>query len=424
MKRLKLLALMLMGTTVVSFASQKRKVLMIGIDGTRADALQAANTPNIDSLIATGAYTFDSWHTGITVSGPSWSSIFTGVNYMKHGVTDNSYSGSHFDQYHEFPKLAKEYKPNLYAAEVIEWAPLVDNVPNQYDGYNSRIKVPDGSTTPTGSTAVTQLLNSNMDVLTVYFDAVDLAGHANGFSPNNPSYITAIQSVDAQIGNIITALHNRPNYANEDWLILVTTDHGGLGTGHGGNSNDERHIWWIGSGNHVIHKQLFGADPGSYRIVPPGVDTAILHHTPVQADIAVTALHHLIYDENIRPDTVQRWALDGKSLLDSIHVETIDTTGNDTTSNPTAVGNVASQILDVKLYPNPSAGLFTFWFDPNHQKVSYSVYNTNGMLIRREEDVQMGYKLNVDLSAQENGMYIVRIQAGTQITDQKVMLAH
>lgn len=46
------------------------------------------------------------------------------------------------------------------------------------------------------------------------------------------------------------------------------------------------------------------------------------------------------------------------------------------------------------------------------------------MLVRREEGVQMGYKLNVDLSAQENGMYIIRIQAGTQITDQKVILAH
>lgn len=417
MKRLKLLALMLlMGGA--AFASQKRKVLLIGIDGTRSDALQAANTPNIDSLIATGAYTFDSWHTGITVSGPSWSTIFTGVNYMKHGVTDNSYSGSHFDQYHLFPKLAKEYKPNLYAAEIIEWPELIDNVPNQYDGYNSRIKVPDGGTSPTGSNAVTQLLNSNLDVLTVYFDAVDLAGHSNGFSPNNPSYINAIQAVDAQIGNIVTALHNRANYANEDWLILITTDHGGIGTGHGGNSDEERHIWWIASGNQVTHKQLVGNDPGSYRIVPPGVDTAILKHTPVQADIAVTALHHLIYDENIRPDTVSRWSLDGKSLLDSVHYEIPDTTA------PTGVGQVAQPELDVKIYPNPATGLVTFWFDPSHQKVAYTVFNTSGMIVKKEENVTMGYKLNIDLSAQANGMYIVRIMVGDRFIDKKVMIAH
>ena len=36
--------------------SQERKVLMIGIDGCRPDALNLANTPNIDSLIDNGAY--------------------------------------------------------------------------------------------------------------------------------------------------------------------------------------------------------------------------------------------------------------------------------------------------------------------------------------------------------------------------------
>ena len=270
MKRLKLSALLLLFSIATATASQKRKVLFIGIDGVRSDALQQANTPNLDALIATGAYTYDSWCLGITVSGPSWSTIFTGVWYQKHGVTNNSYSGSHFDQYNMFPKLAKAYKPNLYASEVMEWPPLIDNVPNQYDGYNVRIKVPDGGSAPTGSTTATQLLNSNLDVMTVYFDAVDLQGHSNGFSPNNPSYITAIQTVDVQVGVVINALKSRPNYANEDWLILVTTDHGGVGTGHGGNSDEERHIWWAASGNNIQHKQLFGQDPGSYRLLPGG----------------------------------------------------------------------------------------------------------------------------------------------------------
>ena len=73
------------------WASQPRKVLIIGIDGLRTDALQQANTPNLDALIASGFYTYESWHEGITVSGPSWSTIMCGVEFPKHGVTSNSY---------------------------------------------------------------------------------------------------------------------------------------------------------------------------------------------------------------------------------------------------------------------------------------------------------------------------------------------
>jgi predicted AlkP superfamily pyrophosphatase or phosphodiesterase len=413
MKRLQVLALLLLVSCTMAMASQKRKVMFIGIDGVRSDALQAANTPHLDSLIATGSYTYDSWCLGITVSGPSWSTIFTGVWYQKHGVTDNSYSGSHFDQYNLFPKLAKQYKPNLFAAEVMEWPPLIDNVPNQYDGYNVRIKVPDGQGTPTETTTITQLANSNLDVMTLYFDAVDLAGHSNGFSPNNPSYIAAIENVDAHVGAVINALKNRPNYANEDWLILITTDHGGLGTGHGGNSNEERHIWWVAAGTHIKSKQLVGQDPGSYRIVPPGVDTNILKHTPVQADIAVTALHHLLYDANVRPDTVSAWNLDGKSLLDSIY--DFSTTGIEAAQQPE---------LDAKVYPNPSTGLVTFWFDPGHEAVSYSVYNMSGALVKEEKNISMNYRMTIDMAAQPAGNYIVRIRAGERFMDKKITITH
>jgi len=123
-------------------ATQPRKVLVIGIDGARADALQAANTPNLDALLPHAFYTFDSWHLDITVSGPSWSSIMTGVYHQKHGVTNNSYSGSNYLDFPYFPTRAKEFKPNLYCVQITEWAPMSDDVYN--DGWNLKLKVPDG----------------------------------------------------------------------------------------------------------------------------------------------------------------------------------------------------------------------------------------------------------------------------------------
>ncbi len=418
MKKLHLLIAAFALTMSAAFASQTRKVLVIGIDGTRADALQAANTPNIDSIVAHGAYTFDSWCLGITVSGPSWSTIFSGVWYPKHGVTDNSYSGSHFDKFHLFPCLAKQHKPSLYAAEVMEWSPLIDNVPNVYDCYDVRVKVTDGGTGTTVPPVQTQLLNSNLDVMTVYFDAVDLAGHSSGFSPSNGAYINAIESVDAAIGTIITALKNRPTYASEDWLILLTTDHGGTGTGHGGNTVSERHIWWIGAGSHITHRQLnvAGTDPGTYRVAPY-VDTNALKSVPVQADIAVTALHFLLYDQNIYPAIRQMDSLDGVSWLDSIY----------TPPTNTGVAPVVKQTLDQSLvvFPNPVNNLLTMWFEDENEKVAYTITNEVGAVVMSESNVKKnGLKMNIDLSALPAGAYFVRLTTGDQVATRKITVAH
>ena len=419
MKKLNLVLLFLLAMSVTAMATQKRKVLFIGIDGTRSDALQSASTPNIDALIAHGAYSYDSWCLGITVSGPSWSSMFTGVWYPKHGVTDNSYSGSKFDKYHEYPALAKQYKPGLYAAEVMEWPPLIDNIANIYDGYNVRIHVPDGGTTTTGTAAMPYLADTNVDIMTIYYDAVDLAGHSSGFSPLNTAYISAIEAVDANIGTVIAALHARPTYADEDWLILLMTDHGGILVGHGGNTDQERHIWFIADGTYISHKQLnaAGTDPGSYRITPPGVDATALQSVPVHTYIAVTALHFLLYDiPGIYPSIITTDSLDGRSWLDSIYFPPAVTTG---------LQPAPAEHLAVKIYPNPTTNLVTFWFEHDNANISYRVMSETGAVVKQENNFNMtGLKLNIDLGSLPSGTYVVHLEADHKTVDKKVVVQH
>jgi len=340
------LAFILLLSFSFSFASQNRKVLIIGIDGTRSDAFQQANTPNIDALLANSLYTYDSWHTGITWSGPSWSTILTGVNWNKHGVTDNGFSGSHFDVYPPLPTLAKQIKPNLNCSIVAEWNPLIDNITNAE--WNHAVKTVDESNWPTADSAVIELQNPDIDLLFAYFDKVDMAGHYTTFSPSNPIYVSAIQSVDSAVGKVLNALYARPNYSSENWLILLVTDHGGTGFMHGGNSNEERHIWWIASGSVVQHQQITKADPGTYSchnntvFDSTCVNLSLMKESPVHTDITVTALHHLIYDSGINPETKPEWNLDGKSWL----------------SNPNGLNEIAER-EDVSVYPNPNNGEFT-----------------------------------------------------------------
>ena len=39
---------------------------------------------------------------------------------------------------------------------------------------------------------------------------------------------------------IINAIKGRESFDEEDWLILITSDHGGIDDDHGGNSFEER----------------------------------------------------------------------------------------------------------------------------------------------------------------------------------------
>lgn len=405
MKKIYTLLLLAIIVNVV-FASQKRKVMIIGIDGTRSDALQQANTPVVDSLIANGTYTFNAYNTGITVSGPSWSTIMTGTEYLKHNVTNNDYTNSRFTLYPYFTTRAKSIKPNLYCAQVVEWGPLNDKVYN--DSWNKKVLTAcDGcqnSNNNTSELACTELNNENLDCIFVYYDQPDITGHSSGFNPNNPSYIAAIEYVDGRLRTLLNCLKSRPTYADEDWLVLLIPDHGGTGTGHGGGTKEERNIWWIASGTAVPKQQITAADPGTYNPLyqiinqVPAINAAKLKLAPVQADIGVTALHHLLADSI--GDSIQRyinqWSLDGKSWLKTF-------------SLPTGIINKKINAVDFTIYPNPVSDLLTIWSDfKNASKVQYTITDINGRVVLANE-VKADYKINIDCSSLSKGLYTIQM---------------
>jgi hypothetical protein len=71
-----------------------------------------------------------------------------------------------------------------------------------------------------------RLTNSNPDVFWMLLLDVDSAGHSSGWGPTVSNYVRAIEIADGRVGQIIGALTNRVTYTNEDWQVIVTTDHG------------------------------------------------------------------------------------------------------------------------------------------------------------------------------------------------------
>ena len=91
-------ALLAMSLSAQGAEGRTKKLLLIGIDGCRFDALRSANAPHLDGLIADGV-AFEPirifperYREADTISGPGWSSILTGVWADKHGVLDNEFA--------------------------------------------------------------------------------------------------------------------------------------------------------------------------------------------------------------------------------------------------------------------------------------------------------------------------------------------
>ena len=244
----------------------RKKVLIIDIDGCRPDALIAAQTPNIDALVRDGLVSYEAQTCQETVSAPSWSSMLTGVWPRKHGVRENSFNGSRFDGYpHVFRRL-KDACNGAVTASIVNWEPIHSNIVTQADlstAYPKDAEV---------AQAASQFLSQHdPDVLFLQFDEVDQAGHSYGYGPSVPAYLDALELLDGSVGVVLTALRGRKSYGQEDWLILISTDHGGSGREHGENVPEHRTIFLIVSGPATARGQI--ESPPLVVDIPPTIFT-------------------------------------------------------------------------------------------------------------------------------------------------------
>ncbi len=235
--------------------SYGQRVLVIGIDGCRSDVAELANTPNLDNLKANGVYSPHCLNDDITISGPGWSAILCGVWSDKHLVTGNDFGTTDYVNYPTFFSRIEEYDASLNTVSICHWSPI--NTAIIQGSADVELNV--SSDAAVASEAINQLTNNDPDVMFLHFDEADGVGHSQGFSADVPNYVAIIETIDGLIGDVMTALNNRPNSVDENWAILVTSDHGGINFSHGGNTFEEENVLFIASGD-AIASQLVVRD--------------------------------------------------------------------------------------------------------------------------------------------------------------------
>lgn len=266
------------------------KSLVLAIDGLRGDALAVADTPNLDALLLgawqpgyASSYTEEAYALtdAATNSGPNHWAIMTGATGQQHGVTGNGDVGEgDGDAFPHYLTLLEADDPSRNTAYLYTW-PIDALIPCASDYANVG---QDESNAGVAAEIVAGTfeadgwaLGTDPDAVFLFLDDVDGAGHASGFSPDNPVYVEEIEEIDAQVGTVLEAILARPTFAEEAWQIVVTTDHGGTGTSHGGMSLEELRIpFGVATVASKLPALPPGEDPGGTRNIDV-VPTVLTH---------------------------------------------------------------------------------------------------------------------------------------------------
>ena len=307
----------------------KNKVLIVGMDGVQFEKIALASTPNLDTLTITRAYAGGIPNTTTqqqTYSGPGWSSLLTGVWDDQHQIISNGSGQAEYPSV--FERLEKGTTP-LYSASIWNW-PNPNN--NYFASDKSLVDVhmQNLNDSQVISEARDLILNQGFDVVFAGLDEADHVGHSEGFSDN---YLNTISLLDQQLGELMHAVKAREAQFNEDWLVLVVTDHGraGYGSSHGGQSEQERTVF-------------IASNKNLKNICTPDQD---LLDCPSQVDVTPTVLAHMGIDIQTN------WNMQGHSLFKQYLSGSDDQSSDHDSSNQQ---NQHSENSDVANYRHWASG--------------------------------------------------------------------
>ncbi len=232
---------------------KRKKAVIIGFDGARADALVPIVKSNYDKYINRAKYSaleelksqggiFLSYTGGDkdckqeTSTPQGWAAMLTGEWAKVTGVYSPRDVLTNTDTV--LTEFAKKGKKSVFNAI---WGPHFDttykeeirkakeqNLPVEFN----RIEDNDDILTEKMIKSVT---TDDCDISFCIFELPDHTGHETkqGFWNGNPQYVKAVTECDKNAYKIINAIKARKTYNDEDWLIIISSDHGGHRTTHG-----------------------------------------------------------------------------------------------------------------------------------------------------------------------------------------------
>lgn len=229
-----------------------KHVIMIGIDGWASKSIPQANMPTVKDLMKNGSYTLQKRSVLPSASAINWASNFMGAGTESHGYTRwntqiPDIPSTVVNEHNIFPtifSILKEQKPEAKTAAIFDWDGIkyvidtlaVDDVMLRYHaGYGKEYGEGFGDPFDYVKEAIEYIKNEKPTLFSIYFGALDQAGHTYGWYTDD--YYRTENILDQCIAQIVQAVKDAGIY--DDTIIVLTADHGGINKGHGGMTLDE-----------------------------------------------------------------------------------------------------------------------------------------------------------------------------------------
>src|SRR5699024_1582676 len=159
-----------------------------------------ADIPNITKLLPHSIYSWNSLSEENAKDVVSnWVNIFTGVNYVKHGVIDEDLSNSQLNSFPLIFDRVKEFDEDsdirLISAENKFLNIFGTDVDSQHAHDDKDVK----------DKMIEELKRDDISFLTGHFQDVFKAGESSGYDNSFSNYKTAIEDFDGYVGEILEA---------------------------------------------------------------------------------------------------------------------------------------------------------------------------------------------------------------------------
>jgi Type I phosphodiesterase / nucleotide pyrophosphatase len=219
------------------------RVLIITVDGLRADALYRVNMPVLAGLMQRGASSLSAQTILPSATLMAHASILSASCPAKHAITWNDY----------LPAMGETRAVTIFdlvharggrTVMVVGKEKIIQAV------HRSSIDVfeyVNGHDRDVAARAVEEM-SKGFEAMLVHLPVVDGIGHTYGWM--SPQQVSVIERADAAVGTLLEAL-DASGLAGST-LVIVTADHGGHGLTHGSDRPEDMTVPWILAGPGVV----------------------------------------------------------------------------------------------------------------------------------------------------------------------------
>ena len=247
---------------------EEKHVFLIGLDGWGSYSFENENfsMPMLKELMNNGSYTLQALNVMPSRSLPNWSSMFMGASPNITGYWTNNPSeavSKIVDIYGLFPSiftLLKGQRPQCKVAFFYQWKENGSLCPDNIIDTKQHI-----NNLSNDISMVTDYIETEKpNFCSIIIGEPDVVGHSIGH--NTQAYYNELSRLDGLIAQIIQSIKDSGIWDNS--IIIFSSDHGGVGKGHGGNTHLERDIPFIVFGNNIKEGTKISQDVRIYDIAP------------------------------------------------------------------------------------------------------------------------------------------------------------